>query len=261
MTIQEHPLWPTLKKWAENSPSQIVPWAPRHEFQQNVDRAILANPIWGHEVGNAFFWQTHEEAAALGKALVGGPYNINAHAMLYRVSVHPLGRALCRAAWVANSFPSVWDDFATSTQLDGFVRALEAWASHFVQEGFDGMEELPWVIKNVVGTDESEADFWLTACQQGFGDKVEYTKAVAREVGKTNAAARMRKRPKKKTRISEFKDWLRVHWVPAALWSKSNAEIVSILAPDRKENMTAAYDRVRRDIFELGFTSSRRKPS
>ncbi|MEI7956940.1 MAG: hypothetical protein WCJ66_17385 [Verrucomicrobiota bacterium] len=257
MKLEEHPLWPTLMEWAKDSPLNLVPWAPRHEFQQNVDLAALVDPIWGHEEGKTTFYQIYQEAAALGKALVGGVYDRNVHAMLYRISAHPLGRVLSRAAWVANSLPAFWDDFVPSARLDGFVSALEAWAADFMQEGFDGMAELPWVIKNVVGNDEVAADFWLTACQQNIGDAGAYLGAVSKIKRKVDDAANKKKERNRIPRTSEFKDALQCLWVPAALWRKSTNDIVVILAP--RERQTAdAIDRVNKDISDLGFTASHR---
>ncbi|MEI7912479.1 MAG: hypothetical protein WCK77_22855 [Verrucomicrobiota bacterium] len=261
MKLEEHPLWPTIMEWAENSPRQVVPWAPKHEFQHNVDMAALANPIWGHEHAKEQFWKAYRDAAALGKALVGGSYNSDVHAMIYRVSEHRFGDALCRAAGTAWRRPGFCANFSDSTRLDGFVRALEAWTPHILQEGFDGKAELPWVIRTLSGKEDVAADFWLDACKFQIGDSVAFGKTFAKEIGRAEASARMKKRRGEKAKMPEFKDFLKLYWVPAALWCRSDSEIVEILTPDRKTNMTAAYNRVRRDISELGFAFSRRKSS
>lgn len=259
MKLQDHPLWPTICEWINSSPSQIVPFAPKSEFQRNVDLAALVDPCWGHANAKDMFWQDHRDAEALRKALVGGRYDIKVHELLYRMSSHSLGGALCLAAKYAAYRLDFFTDFSDSTRLDGFVIALEVWAKHFLQQEFNGKDELPWVVRNLIGVDERSADFWLTACQQSIGDTVEFQKAFAKETGRTEAAARMKKKRGHKQKHSKFREWIRHFWVSAAFWCKSDSEIVSILAPEQTTDMVRAYNRVRRDIFDLGYTPSRRK--
>lgn len=262
MKLQEHPLWPTLKEWAAEGPLPLVTFGNIPQFEQNVNLAALVDPLWGHVDAKAGFWQTYANAAALGRFLVGGENNIDVHALLYRVSAHRLGKALCYAARVAVELPDRCADFSDSTRREGFVTALEAWAALFLQEGFDGRKELRWVTRNLFGVDQNAADFWVSACQYEIGDTVEFAKILAHEHGNAEAAKRMQEQPKQrkaKPRTSEFKDRLQCFWVPAALWCKSDAEIVELLEPDRKDKMPDAYDRVRRDVSELGLSKSRRR--
>lgn len=259
MKLQDHPLWPTIRDWASSSPLKAVAFAPVDAFQRNIDSLILKNPIWGYEEAIDTFWQEYQNAELLRRALIGDPYCIEAHHILYQMSAHRLGGALCLAAAHASQDPGWFRDFSESTRVDGFEIALKAWARHFLEEEFNGKNELKWVMQNLVGKDEVGADFWLAACQQAIGNSAEYVKSSAEEFGRSGAAARMKKKRGRESKPSKFKDLLQALWVPAALWCKSNEQIVSILAPEQKEDMMGAYRRVARDITDLGFTSSRRK--
>jgi hypothetical protein len=256
--LKAHPLWPTFKKWAHEGLKHIVPFELEDKFQTNVDLAVLLNPLWGHAEAKEGFRQTYRNAETLGNALVGGPCTPIVHAMVYQAAQHSLGEALCHAAMWAQLLPDQCADFAASTRLEGFVSALEAWAGHFMRTGFVGIEELPWVINNLVGKYEQPADFWLGACQQDIGNSAVYVDAVSKNKRKADDAARKKGERKRNPKDAEFKDVLRCFWLPAALWCKSTADIVILLAP-KERHSAAAIERVRRDIHELGFTASHRK--
>ena len=282
--LKEHPLWPTIQEWCATSYEPPIPWLPRHEFQAELE-SLGFDPYQ-----NFCIWQTYCETEILRQALVGGKYDAIAHEMLYKAAGHDLGRALCFAAGaalrggpkqqeeidkenkkrMAKGEPllpasEVFADFAASTRHIEIVTALEAWMRRpgiLDNVPIDG-KLTPWLCKlSDSGTDETAAAFVTSTLARSIGTK---TLRIAQRNAEDNAkrgAANLKKRRdegKKEQKPAEFRKQVERWWVPAALWCKSDAGIVSAITPERRDNMTDAYDRVRKDISALGFTGSRLK--
>lgn len=247
-----HPILPELKRWAQCSEPPLIPFQPTSQFKQR----LIASAFHDHAKRQILI--TRQSAAIISMVLCG-QYDRAIHELVYRAAQHRLGFALCQATFMAHrTGRQMFATFSLSTHLPDFLEALETWAHKFwPNKDFDWKTELPWINRNLVGKDETASEFWLKECLTVSSDTHAFTRELAAEVIKADAAKRMRDKRGTTRQPPKFKDDILVMWIAGALWCRDTAGILFLLEP-KSPDAVAAHKRIDRDISELGLSASRR---
>ncbi len=245
-----HPILPKLEQWALSSKPPIIPFQESQKFKQELINARL------HDHAKRQIFITYQSAAIISSVICGHP-DSKIHELAYRAAQHVLGFALCDATYMAHRTSCrVFATFAASTGLQGFLQALETWAAKFYTDGFDWKQELSWTNRNLIGEDQSASDFWIKECLTVSADTLAFTRELAAEVNKADAAKRMKEKRSTKRKPSKFRDDILVMWIAGALWCRESSGILLFLAPKETDGI-GSLKRIDRDISDLGFSSSR----
>jgi hypothetical protein len=249
-----HPLLPTIMKWANNAPPPLVTFAPNHEFQREIDLAVLRDHRLGHEHAKEQEWKTYRYAMALGLAIEGGaPCGLERHALIYHAaSGSPLAFALCDAAGDALQLgPRFFSSFSTATRLPGFMSALEVWTKNFdYDQAFNAPDDFKFIHREIIEKDAPGADFWSKACQDGFGNCRQFFDAVAVEKRQSDDAKKKKKDRNSPRVPAKYRAMIEWGWLPLSLWARTAKDIAYLLDPDLTDQPKETKN-VERDISEF----------
>ena len=247
-----HPIFPTLKRWAGASRPPLIPFCPPQQFKQELANAPF------HKEAKLHILVSYQSAGILSMILCGR-YDRAIHELTYRAAWHRLGFALCQAAFFAHrTGRETFAIFSVSTHLPGFLEALEAWThSLWPDDEFDWKAELPWINRNLVGEDEEASKFWIMESLHQAPDTRSFTRELAAEVNRADAAERMQTKRGTKRELPKFKNDIKVMWIAGALWCRNTTGILLWL-DGQEPDAVSATKRIDRDISDLEFSASRR---
>jgi hypothetical protein len=264
--LKNHPLWPNIFEWLLESPHPVVTWSHHSVFFSAVDA------LPSDEFEKEQFRREFNESELLRRAMVGGTYHQGDHAVLYCISSHRLGNALCYAAglaWILREHRAAGvDDFAESLRKEGFITALESWLRRkniaaILPSDLDALGEIPWVHKLSESGKNEAANYFLSALPSQIGDSGAFIKAIVNADGNARRdAAKLIKNRKdgvKPQQPAEFSSLIEHLWIPWALWTKTDEGIVATLQPNRKRDLIEAQKLVGNNVSALGFSASRLK--
>lgn len=170
-----------------------------------------------------------------------------------------LGMAAREAHWKSQRSRAA---FTASTALPGFMEAVTVWSNlvHGIDTEFGGLGDWRILLKKTLkGSGESKEhdDYWLTILQAEAGDGREFAKQQATEIQRIESAAKKRESRGLAPMKSRFKPALTARWLTDALWCRTTAGLLGILAPETTQGASdmAAIDK---DISRLGFAKFRR---
>ena len=208
MKLQEHPLWPSITNWARND-------CPYSDLDAALDAAVAVDsPLpngWPDFFAPPRARKYLADQIMDARNLVGvlmGRYYPDLHALVYRMSWHQLGGALCRASKLSTSQPRFHADFVLSTRLPGFLTALEAWDNHIscIAGEVGGEEGLAWVFRNRHAMEKEDADYWQKRHEDEITDTSVRMAVLVKEYNKAMAAHRMREKRAKAKIQPTFKN-------------------------------------------------------
>ena len=250
---QEHPLWSTVQEWCQSVPPPPIPYQAAREFGIKL-RALGLQQHALEQVARDYC------DASLIARILDGELTETKHKLAYHLVVGTnRGAALgvCSRMAVAIGGP-VLESFTASTSFDGFPIALEAFARQFWSDKLDWRPELRWLMESLPTEDDACIQFWHREFEAQAESTAAFIAESATAISRIDAAGRMRSKRGTSPRKSAYLETIRLYWITASLWARSDAGIVAFLDSQCTDGGRAT-DRVRRDISALGFSTSRRR--
>ena len=297
MLPNSHPLYELLKGWGQDRPHPQggVEFAPADQFPIILESTI-SDKFLIREIRICYI-STH----LLTKFLIGD-YDQDVHRILYCATGTRTGFALCEAAKFAKRLEAgaiqrsglttedpayrqlrnkgtlckavrpddddlslnVIAGFTESLKLDGILEAVDAWHSLlWPPDQLDMTKEVKWWVDTLKGSgNDAETPLGnalqnLSENENEFKDNVRQAQKAKNQRTWTKKAGRTQK-----DQLSLTKEFVKLLWVPAALWCRDSYNIARFLGWDGKgeaEESDRRIKKVNRAISELGLSKTRKR--
>ena len=253
----DHPLAGQLEEWAVNGQPWVTFRADATEF---LDACKGPTVAWidHHPYAQKQITETYRRSQLLGTMLARSSCSPELHQLIYTAAAGSyLAFALCDACDIASRMGPAWlIQFSIATRFDGFLEALNDWAASMEYDrSFEAQVALRRVVREFMPQKHPGAKFWMLAAQNAFPDLEDFSVRFETERSRFREATRKSRERGTLRPSPQFKNGIKLGWVPFCFWAKTAGEILAVLDP---RSMDGVSDILRSgsDISKLRFGRS-----